>query len=542
MPHARNDVPPPIPPGTPPILQLQGICKYFPGVIANQDVSLDIAPGEIHALLGENGAGKSTLMNVVTGIYQPDGGEIILDGYGQVFAAPQDAIRAGIGMVHQHFKLVPAFTVAENIHLGWRDTPFLASSKVLEARTRALSERFGFSVRPDAIVADLSAGEQQRVEILRVLARQARLLILDEPTAVLTPAETRDLFRALRAFRAQGNAVILISHKLDEVIDISDRISILRAGRNVGTYRTADCTAAGLATTMVGREIVRRDLRARAPGATPIAPTPVLSLRGATCRDPRGVETLRDVTLDLHGGEILGIAGVAGNGQRELTQVLTGMMPLSAGEILLDGTPAPLADPAAFARAGIGHIPEDRLRSGLAPALDITDNMALREYDRPPIGRHGLYDRTAANHLAQTIVEAAEVRVPDLATPIRNLSGGNQQRLVARREIRIASRVLVAAYPSRGLDIGAIATVLRYLTELRDQGVAVVLVSEDLEELLNVADRIGVLFHGRLMATIDAATADMETIGLLMGGRSAHNGTPHGGSIPDGPTQDGGQA
>ncbi|WP_264812982.1 ATP-binding cassette domain-containing protein, partial [Gluconacetobacter sacchari] len=219
-------------PGTPPILQLQGICKYFPGVIANQDVSLDVAPGEIHALLGENGAGKSTLMNVVTGIYQPDGGEIILDGYGQSFAAPQDAIRAGIGMVHQHFKLVPAFTVAENIHLGWRETPFRASAKTLESRTRALSERFGFSVRPDAVVADLSAGEQQRVEILRVLARQARLLILDEPTAVLTPAETRDLFRALRAFRARGNAVILISHKLDEVIDISDRISILRAGRH----------------------------------------------------------------------------------------------------------------------------------------------------------------------------------------------------------------------------------------------------------------------------------------------------------------------
>lgn len=532
--HAPADGPPPIAPGTPPILQLQGICKYFPGVIANQDVSLDVAPGEIHALLGENGAGKSTLMNVVTGIYQPDGGEIILDGYGQSFAAPQDAIRAGIGMVHQHFKLVPAFTVAENIHLGWRETPFRASAKTLESRTRALSERFGFSVRPDAVVADLSAGEQQRVEILRVLARQARLLILDEPTAVLTPAETRDLFRALRAFRARGNAVILISHKLDEVIDISDRISILRAGRHVGTWRTADCTAAGLATIMVGREIVRRDLRARDPGAAAIArdpgaAAPVLSLRGASCRDARGIETLRDVTLDVHGGEILGIAGVAGNGQRELTQVLTGMMPLSAGTVLLDGAPVPLADPAAFARAGIGHIPEDRLRSGLAPSLDITDNMALREYARPPIGRHGLYDRAAAARLAGTIVAAAEVRVPDLATPIRNLSGGNQQRLVARREIRIASRVLVAAYPSRGLDIGAIATVLRYLTDLRDQGVAVVLVSEDLEELLNVADRIGVLFHGRLMATIDAATADMETIGLLMGGRSAPNGPTSGG-------------
>ncbi|WP_342630303.1 ABC transporter ATP-binding protein [Nguyenibacter vanlangensis] len=519
------DAPPPVAPGTPPILQLQGICKYFPGVIANQDVDLDVRPGEIHALLGENGAGKSTLMNVVTGIYQPDAGEIVLDGYGRRFAAPQEAIQAGIGMVHQHFKLVPAFTVAENIHLGWRDTPARAGAAILESRTRALSERFGFPVRPDARVADLSAGEQQRVEILRVLSRQARLLILDEPTAVLTPAESRELFRALRAFRAQGNAVILISHKLDEVMDISDRITILRAGRNIGTFRTPDCTPASLASTMVGRVITRRDMRARPPGAAPVAPAPVLSLRGATCRDSRGVETLRDVTLDLHGGEILGIAGVAGNGQRELTQVLTGMLPLSSGTLLLDGRRVPGADAAAFARAGIGHIPEDRLRSGLAPALGITENMALREYRHPPIGGRGLYRPAAAESLARTIAQAAEVRIPDFAMPIRNLSGGNQQRLVARREIRIARRVLVAAYPSRGLDIGAIATVLRYLTDLRDQGVAVVLVSEDLEELLNVADRIGVLFHGRLMATIDAATADMETIGLLMGGRTGAGGT-----------------
>ncbi|MBB2155380.1 ABC transporter ATP-binding protein [Gluconacetobacter diazotrophicus] len=525
------DGPPPVAPGTPPVLQLQGISKYFPGVIANQDVSLDVRPGEIHALLGENGAGKSTLMNVVTGIYQPDAGEIVLDGYGQHFASPQDAIRAGIGMVHQHFKLVPAFTVAENIHLGWRDTPARASAAILESRTRALSDRFGFPVRPDARVGDLSAGEQQRVEILRVLARQARLLILDEPTAVLTPAEARDLFRALRAFRAQGNAVILISHKLDEVMDISDRISILRAGRRIGTYPTAECTPAGLAATMVGRDIVRRDMRARPPGGAAIAPAPVLRLRGVTCRDARGIETLRDVTLDLHGGEILGIAGVAGNGQRELTQVLTGMLPPTAGEILLDGAPVRAADAAAFARAGIGHIPEDRLRSGLAPSLGITDNMALREYDRPPIGRRGLYDPRAAEALARDLAGAAEVRIPDYAMPIRNLSGGNQQRLVARREIRIARRVLVAAYPSRGLDIGAIATVLRYLTDLRDQGVAIVLVSEDLEELLNVADRIGVLFHGRLMATIDAATADMETLGLLMGGRAGRpDSAPQGGT------------
>ena len=506
-------------PGTPPVLQLRGIGKFFPGVIANKDVDLDVWPGEIHALLGENGAGKSTLMNVVTGIYQPEEGEIILDGYGQTFASPQDAIRAGIGMVHQHFKLVEAFTVAENIHLGWDEAPRIASPAVMEARTQEISERFGFPVRPDARVCDLSAGEQQRVEILRVLARKARLLIMDEPTAVLTPEETRELFRALRAFRAQGNAVIIISHKLDEVMEISDRVSILRGGRKIGTFNTADCNPSMLAATMVGRDIVRRDMRTRPEGAAPIAPEPIMQLRHVSVRDDRGVETLRDVSLDLHGGEILGIAGVAGNGQRELTHVLTGLMARTSGEILLDGALVDRADPALFAAAGVGHIPEDRLRSALAPSLSITANMALREYAQPPIGRHGLYDATAAGALAHDIAGLAQVNIPDFAMPIRNLSGGNQQRLVARREIRIASRVLVAAYPARGLDIGAIATMLGYLTDLRDQGVAVVFISEDLEDLLNVSDRIGVMFHGRLMSVIPAAGADIATIGMLMGGR-----------------------
>lgn len=511
--------PPGMAPGTPPILQLRGIAKLFPGVVANKDVDLDVWPGEIHALLGENGAGKSTLMNVVTGIYQPEEGEIILDGYGQSFASPQDAIRAGIGMVHQHFKLVEAFTVAENIHLGWDEAPRIASPAVMEARTREISERFGFPVRPDARVCDLSAGEQQRVEILRVLARKARLLIMDEPTAVLTPEETQELFRALRAFRAQGNAVIIISHKLDEVMEISDRVSILRRGRKVGTFNTAECNPSMLAATMVGRDIVRRNMRARPEGAAPIATTPIMQLRNVSVCDDRGVDTLRDVSLDLYGGEILGIAGVAGNGQRELTHVLTGLMARTSGEILLDGKPVAHADPALFASAGVGHIPEDRLRSALAPSLSITSNMALREYVHPPIGRHGLYDAAAASALAGEIAELAQVNIPDFAMPVRNLSGGNQQRLVARREIRIASRVLVAAYPARGLDIGAIATMLGYLTDLRDQGVAVVFISEDLEDLLNVSDRIGVMFHGRLMSVIEAEGADIATIGMLMGGR-----------------------
>ena len=505
-------------PGTPPIVLLRGIAKYFPGVIANADVDLEVRRGEIHALLGENGAGKSTLMNILTGIYQPDAGEIIIDGYAATFASPVAAIAAGIGMVHQHFKLVQAFTVAENVHLGWSETPRRASASQLEARTRALAERFNLDVRPDARVSDLSAGEQQRVEILRVLARQARVLILDEPTAVLTPAEARELFKALREFRARGNAVIFISHKLDEVLEISDRISILRGGRKVSTEDTAECSHRMLATLMVGREIVLGNYRNRA-AQSPAPRASVLSLGGVSALDDNGRPALREVDLDVRAGEILGIAGVAGNGQRELSQVLTGLRPITGGQVLVDGKVVRSLDPTTFAGLGIGHIPEDRLRSGIAPSLSITDNAVLREYEDAPVSHGPLYRPRAAVGLARTIAGAAGVAVPDFGMPIRNLSGGNQQRLVARREMRIARKLLVAAYPSRGLDVGAINTMLRYFVELRDAAVAVVLISEELDELLNLSDRIAVIYEGRIMGTFNTEDADMETIGLLMGGQ-----------------------
>ena len=508
------------PPGTPALVELQGITKVFPGVIANDAVDLMVMPGEIHALLGENGAGKSTLMNILTGIYQPDAGTIILDGYARALSSPQAAIGAGIGMVHQHFKLVPAFTVAENIHLGWSQTPRRASAAALEARTRALAARFNLAVRPEAIVGDLSAGEQQRVEILRVLAREARILILDEPTAVLTPAEARDLFAALRAFRASGNAVIFISHKLDEVVAIADRISVLRGGRKVATRPAAGTDERGLAALMVGHDITLRRKRPRAPG-TRVSPVPMLELQGVSALDDRGLPALRDVTLTLHAGEILGIAGVAGNGQRELSQIVTGMRRVSGGTVRIDGKPVARSDAAAFAAAGIGHIPEDRLRSGLAPGLSVADNAVLREYAGRQVGRGGLFRPWVATRLARTIAADAAVAVPDFGMPVRNLSGGNQQRLVARREIRVAERVLVAAYPSRGLDVGAIDTLLAYLAELRDQGKAVLLFSEELEEILELADRVAVLFAGRIMGVMPASEADVETLGLLMGGRGA---------------------
>ena len=478
------------PSGTPPLVQLNGIAKYFPGVIANEDVDLDVLPGEIHALLGENGAGKSTLMNILTGIYQPDAGEIIIDGYAKQFATPLQAIAAGIGMVHQHFKLVQAFTVAENIHLGWSETPRRASAQVLEARTAALAAKFNLQTRPGARVSDLSTGEQQRVEILRVLARQARVLILDEPTAVLTPAEARELFKALRDFVAQGNAVIFISHKLDEVLEISDRISILRGGRKIVTQNTADCNPRMLAKLMVGRDIVLADMRHRAAGAAPISPEPVLSLDNVSALNDAGNEALHGVSLQVHAGEILGIAGVAGNGQRELSQVLAGMRPISDGRILVQGTPVGRSNAAAFVERGIGHIPEDRLHSGLAPALSITVNAVMREYKHPPVSSGGAYRPSAATALAKEIAAVADVAIPDFGMPIRNLSGGNQQRLVARREMRIANKVLIAAYPSRGLDVGAINTMLRYIVELRDAGTGIVLISEELEELLNLSDPV----------------------------------------------------
>jgi len=510
-------------PGTPPLVLLRGITKTFPGVIANADVDLEVQPGEIHALLGENGAGKSTLMNVLTGIYRPDAGEIVIDGYAHDFASPVEAIAAGIGMVHQHFKLVRAFTVAENIHLGWDQTPRRASAAALEARTRTLAERFNLAVNPAARIDELSAGEQQRVEILRVLARDARVLILDEPTAVLTPAEAGELFSALREFRARGNAVIFISHKLDEVLEISDRITILRGGRKVATENTKDCDHRMLARLMVGRDIVFTNFRETGPAQTG-ARQPVLSLKDVSARDERGVMALRNVNLDLYAGEILGVAGVAGNGQRELSEVLTGLRTASSGSILVDGAPIAARDAAGFVKLGIAHIPEDRLRSGLAASLPVTDNAVLREYNVPPIARGPFYSPGAASALAHTIAETADVAVPDFGMPARNLSGGNQQRLVARREMRIAKRLLVAAYPSRGLDVGAINSMLRYLVELRDAGVAVVLFSEELEELFNLSDRLIVLYEGHVMGDFPIAKADLETVGLLMGGQTRQPG------------------
>jgi simple sugar transport system ATP-binding protein len=494
---------------------LKAITKIFPGLIANDSIDLDLQAGEIHALLGENGAGKSTLMNVLTGIYQPDGGQILVDGRAVRFASAAHAIAAGIGMVHQHFKLIRAMTVAENIHLGWAGTPLRVSAKELEARTHVLAGQFGLDVRPDAIVGDLSAGEQQRVEILRTLARGARVLILDEPTAVLTPGESAVLLRALRDYAAAGAAVVFISHKLDEVLAVADRITVLRGGKRVASHAVGVCNEAMLARLMVGHALAPRAPRAASRTSGRI----VLELRGVHARNDRGLPALRSVDLAVHEGEIVAVAGVAGNGQRELTEVLTGMRPPSEGEVRLDGRVMRSADPAAFLAAGMGHIPEDRLRSGLAPSMSVADNAVMREYRRRPLARGPLFSPRAAANLAQGIAADAEVVVPSMRAPVRNLSGGNQQRLVARREMRVATKVLVAAYPTRGLDIGAIDTMLRYIADMRDRGVGVLLVSEDLTEIMQIADRIAVFFSGRVMGVFAAGEVQSEKLGLLMGGQ-----------------------
>lgn len=502
-----------------PLVRMRGVAKYFPGVIANEDVDFDLVPGEIHALLGENGAGKSTLMNVLTGIYKPDAGDILIGDMPVHFGSPAEAIASGIGMVHQHFKLVKAFTVAENIHLGWQETPFQVKKSLLEKRTAKLAEEMDLHVDPGARVGDLSTGEQQRVEILRVLARHARVLILDEPTAVLTPAEATKLFFALRAFVARGNAVIFISHKLDEVLEISDRITVLRGGRKVATKRAEDCDKRSLASLMVGQEVVLGNLRERREGAKSVSATPVIKLENVSAKDSRGNFALKNISLELRGGEVLGIAGVAGNGQRELSEVLTGICRLNSGRIEVHGHEVGGLGGGQFTSEGVGHIPEDRLRCGLAPDLSVADNVVLREFNTAPLSRGWMFRPWEARKLAQNIAEAASVRIPDFGMPVRNLSGGNQQRLVARREMRIAKNALVAAYPCRGLDVGAIDAMLNYFAELRDDGVGVLFISEELEELMTLSDRIAVMFHGEIMGILNAEEADIETIGLMMGGQ-----------------------
>jgi simple sugar transport system ATP-binding protein len=497
---------------------MRGITKRFPGVLANDEVDFEAAAGEVHALLGENGAGKSTLSNILTGLYRPDEGTISLYGEPVRFDSPSDAIDAGIGMVHQHFRLVPPFTVAENIILGEHRPEarrFVVHPRRIERDVSGLGERYGLAVDPRARVWQLSVGEQQRVEILKALYREARILILDEPTAVLTPQEAESLFATLRRMAEEGRTVIFISHKLHEVKAVADRVTVLRGGRNIATLRTAQATPRELAALMVGRDV---ELAKRIERLSPPGEAAALSLEGLCVGGDRGEQAVRDVSLAVREGEIVGVAGVAGNGQRELAEAITGMRPVSSGSVRVYDRKLRSGDPRAAIAAGLAHVPEDRLGTGVASGLSIAENSVLKSYRQRGISFGPVLNWAMIRQVARDLIRRYGVATPGPQLRARDLSGGNLQKLVLGREFSGAPKVLIAASPTRGLDVGAIEAVHAYLRQAAESGVAVLLISEDLDEIRALADRIVVVYEGELSREFDPGTATVEEIGLAMAG------------------------
>lgn len=493
-------------------VEMRGITKRFPGVLANDNVSFDVNAGEVHALLGENGAGKSTLMRMLYGLYRPDEGEILIDGKPQVFRSPADAIEAGIGMIHQHFMLIPRLTVAENVALGLKSSrePLLDLGLVSK-RLRELSHAYGLKIDPSASVAHLSVGEQQRVEILKALYRDASLIILDEPTAVLTPQEVNDLFTTLKRMVDEGHGLVFISHKLNEVMAISDRISALRDGKMMGT-RSAD----GVTRDELIRMMVGRDVTSLAP--QPLRAGPVrLQVKGVSARGDRGTEALRGINLEIRAGEVFGIAGVSGNGQRELAECLAGLRKVTAGEIVIDGqdvTHAPLTERMEAA----AYIPEERMRDGAIKEFSVQENLFLRDHCSPKF-TFGFFLRVSKMAArARDLVKEFNVKTPQLETPIKNLSGGNIQKLIMARELSRDPKLLIAAQPTRGVDIGATEFIHQRLLEQRAAGKAILLISEDLDEIRNLSDHIAVMYEGKIMGVVARNQATIEEIGLMMAG------------------------
>ncbi len=503
-------------------VEMRGIIKRFPGVVANDGVDFDLRVGEVHALLGENGAGKSTLMNVLDGLYRPDAGEIRVFDRPVEFHSPRDAIAAGLGMVHQHFALVPTQTVTENVLLGLPRPRFRLDARRYDDEIADLARRHGLAVDPRARIWQLSVGEQQRVEILKMLYRGARILILDEPTAVLAPQEAVDLFGTLRSMVADGTSVVFISHKLAEVAQIADRVTVMRRGRVAAAgLATAETTTAGLSRLMVGREVLETIER------TYSSPGPVvLAMRDVEAEGDRGRPALRGITLEVRSGEILGVAGVAGNGQSELAQVLTGLRRCSAGSITVNGVETSGRSPREAIDQRIAHVPEDRTGVGTAPNLSVADNLIMKSYREAPVARRWGIDTGAVRRFANRLRERYEIAAPSVDTEARLLSGGNLQRLILAREIASEPRLMVAVQPTRGLDVGAIATVHRLILDQRAAGAATILISEDIDEVLAVADRVAVMYEGRLVGLFDAADADVAEIGLLMTGGGGSRAVP----------------
>jgi simple sugar transport system ATP-binding protein len=495
-------------------LELRGITKRFGTFVANDAIDFDLRQGEVHALLGENGAGKSTLMNVLYGLYRADEGEIFVRGRRVEMTSSADAIRLGIGMVHQHFMLIPVMSVVENIVLGAEPTRHLQLDlAAAHERVGELSGRYGLAVDPDATIEEIGVGQQQRVEILKALYRDARVLILDEPTAVLTPQEVDELFAVLRALVERGTSIILITHKLHEVLAVADRISVLRRGKKVATIARKGASERSLAELMVGRDVLLDVERGVAHPSEK-----VLSVRELWVRDDRGLDAVRGLSMEVRAGEIVGIAGVDGNGQSELIQALTGMRPPHAGTIELYGTDTTRASPREASDAGVGHIPEDRQRHGLVLDFSIAENTVLHDYDRPPISHRHWLDRDAMVARAAEWIQLYDVRGGGPSTPAKALSGGNQQKVVLAREIQSNPRVLIAAQPTRGLDVGAIEYVHRRLVEQRDAGCAVLLVSFELDEVMDLADRILVMYGGQIALERESGQTDERELGVAMTG------------------------
>jgi ABC-type uncharacterized transport system ATPase subunit len=502
-------------------LELRGITKRFPGVIANQGVDLVVEPGEIHALLGENGAGKTTLMNVLYGLYHPDEGEILIDGKAVTFRDPGDAIGAGIGMVHQHFMLIPVFTVTENVMLGVESTrgPLgQLDRSAARRRVAEISDRHNLLVDPDAMVEDLPVGVRQRVEIIKTLFRESRLVILDEPTAVLTPQEDEELFEIMRSLKAGGTSIVFITHKLNEVLEIADRITVLRRGVVVGTTTPAEATLESLASMMVGRPV---ELVVEKGPAQPR--DAMLEVKGLVVKSDRGNVAVDGLDLTVRAGEIVAIAGVQGNGQTELVEAITGLRQISAGQVLIGGKAIRMT-PRHVTEAGVGHVPEDRLEDGCIPGFTVAENLAVNTYYRPPFA-HGIsLDRDAIQDSATELVSRFDVRTPSVFVDVADLSGGNQQKVIVAREFSRPIHLLIAAQPTRGLDVGSIEYIHAQIVAMRDRGTAVLIVSTELDEVLGLADRIAVMYKGRIVDTLTPERATPQLLGLLMGGSRPEEG------------------
>ena len=505
-----------------PVLELRGITKQFPGVLANDHIDFDLRRGEVHALLGENGAGKSTLMSILYGLYTADSGEILMNGTPVTISSPKHAIELGIGMVHQHFMLIPVMTVTENIVLAQepKHAGVLLDYDAAAKRVRELSESFGLAVDPNARIQEITVGQQQRVEILKALYRGAEILILDEPTAVLTPQEAQELFEIVNELKAQGKSIVFISHKLNEVLEIADRISVLRRGKLVETVPREGATEAGLARSMVGREVL---LRVEKP--PPQTGDVLLEVRDLEVEDDRGLPAVRGVSLSVRAGEIVGLAGVEGNGQSELIEAITGLRSAASGEVLVAGQAVAHPTARKMLDVGVGHIPEDRQRRGLVLEFSIAENIALHDYNKPPASRFGwLFPRRLVQR-ARSLIREFDVRGGGPQTAGGALSGGNQQKVVAAREVSRDPKVLVAAQPTRGLDVGAIEYLHRRLVEERDEGRAILLVSLELDEVLSLSDRILVMYEGRIVGEHKGDVTE-EEIGLEMLGARRKESSP----------------